>query len=79
MPTAPEAQDPHKDPQAIAGLESQNPWSGAGSNRRPSAFQFVRGFLVVAFARPRTCGEIVDLVVAPGRELPGLGSTRRTS
>ena len=37
--TAPEAQDPHKGPQAIAGLESQNPWSGAGSNCRPSAFQ----------------------------------------
>ena len=34
-----EAQDPHKGPQAIAGLESQNAWSGAGSNRRPSAFQ----------------------------------------
>jgi hypothetical protein len=36
---APGVQDPHKGPQAITGMESQNPWSGAGSNRRPSAFQ----------------------------------------
>ena len=121
MPTAPEAQDPHKGPQAIAGLESQNPWSGAGSNRRPSAFQGsyrpqdhssktiqkpsspalpldsrsyshhsdrAAKYRIVpfrlwascgAFARPRTCGEIVGLAVAPGRAHAGLGSTCRTA
>ena len=34
-----EGQDQHKVTQAVLGLVSQNPWSGAGSNRRPSAFQ----------------------------------------
>jgi hypothetical protein len=74
-----EAQDQHKVTQAVHGQTSQNPWSGAGSNRRPSAFQRPcrgpGGFCLVKLGSPVTCITArqghYNSILAACRRVPG--------